>query len=70
MSCPHYSREENDCLLAQEPLQDAEEPTLPPADELPSRDRCLSPGGAYRDCPVFRRFLNELLPGGSYPAPP
>ena len=70
MSCPHYSREDNDCLLAQEPPQDAEETTALPADELASRAWCLSPGRAYRDCLVFRRFRNELMPGSSYPAAP
>jgi len=60
MSCPHYSRENSDCLLLREsPRYDEERPEVL-ADGLVARGRCLDPGRSYRHCPVFRRHLAEL----------
>jgi hypothetical protein len=62
MACPHYTRENNDCLLLQEPPHDEEEGGTPAVDDPVTYERCLAPGKAYRDCPVFRRYLAELVP--------
>jgi hypothetical protein len=60
--CPHYSRDNNDCLLLQEPLRDDEEGGSTPADEPLNWEWCLAQDKGYRKCPVFRRYLADLLP--------
>lgn len=62
MPCPHYSLENNDCLLLQEAPRDDEEGSLAPADDPVPRDWCLVPERSYRNCPLYRRYLAELLP--------
>jgi hypothetical protein len=61
MPCPHYLRENSDCLLLREPPPDEEERADAAPDDPVARDLCLSPGSQYRDCPVFRRYLADLL---------
>jgi len=61
MACPHFSRRENDCALAEELPKDDEELTETPADEPTNRAWCMGEGDGYRNCPVFRRFMAELL---------
>ena len=62
MPCPHYSRENNDCALLQEAPQDDEESTPAPPEDHMLRDWCVVSEQAYRNCPVYRRYLAELLP--------
>jgi len=62
MACPQYSRDHNDCVLLEEPPRDEEERSASPAEEAPRRDWCLVPDKSYRNCPVYRRYLAELIP--------
>jgi hypothetical protein len=62
VACPHYARENNDCLLLQEAPPDEEERGAAPPDEPPASEFCLAAGQAYRNCPVFRRYLADLAP--------
>ena len=62
MPCPHYSSEDSDCVLLQETPRDDEESVLAPAEDSVPRDWCLVPDQGYRKCPVYRRYLAELLP--------
>jgi len=59
--CPHLSRESGECLLLEDAPENEEELLEAPLDDPVNREWCLSPGTAYRECPLFRRFLLELL---------
>jgi len=59
--CPHLSRESGECLLVEDVPEDEEGLAETPLEEPVKREWCLSPGKAYRECPVFRKFLLELL---------
>lgn len=61
MPCPHFSCVTGECVLQQEHEAD-DDPREAPVEEPTSRDWCLSPVKGYRDCPIFERFLSELLP--------
>ena len=61
MPCPHYSRENNDCVLLQELPRDDEEGVDSPVDDVVIRDLCLAQT-AYRSCPAFKRFLADVAP--------
>lgn len=62
MACPHYSRDSGECALLEDVAEDEEEGGGAPVEEPVSREWCLSGDTAHRSCPVFRRFLAELLP--------
>jgi hypothetical protein len=59
MSCPFYSKTDNECaLLPVAPLEDDDQPEQ---DEPEAIDRtlCLDPHGGFRNCPIFRRRTIE-----------
>jgi hypothetical protein len=60
--CPHFSSESGDCLLMQEPEEQDEDLVEIPNDDPVDREWCLASNRTYRNCPVYRRFLAELLP--------
>jgi hypothetical protein len=62
MPCPHLSRASGDCLLQQDPESETDEGREPVVTEAVSRDWCLGSRPQYRDCPLFRRFIAELVP--------
>jgi len=62
MPCPHFSRENSDCLLLHEAPEPHEEHADAAPDEPMAREWCLSPDQSYRNCPVLQRYLSELLP--------
>ena len=62
MPCPHFSREDNDCLLLQEAPEPDEDHADAAPDEPVEREWCLAPDESYRNCPVFQRYLPEVLP--------
>jgi hypothetical protein len=61
MACPHFSRLDNDCALADDQPKDDEEVVEAPAEDLTNRAWCVGEGDGYRNCPVFQRFVAELL---------
>ncbi len=61
MPCPHFSYLIGECVLQQE-REDEEDPREARVEEPTTRDWCLSPVKGYRNCPLFKRFLTELLP--------
>jgi hypothetical protein len=63
MPCPHLSRVNGDCLLQQDPGSDTDDGREPVVTtESVAREWCLGTREGYRDCPVLRRFLTELVP--------
>ena len=48
MPCPHYSRENSECALMDNAPEDEE-------------DSAEAAGNGYRSCPIYRKFLAELL---------
>ncbi len=61
MPCPHYSNDNGDCLLRHDDEQDEERREVSVEDPV-TREWCLGPEKAYRQCPMYRRFLAELIP--------
>lgn len=61
MACPHFSRANGDCLLLQEPEEEDDDRVEPAPEEPIRREWCLSSDRSYRNCPVYRRFVAELL---------
>lgn len=61
MPCPHLSNDSGECLLRQDDGEEEDRRELPVADRV-NREWCLSSQMGYRQCPVFQRFLAELLP--------
>lgn len=61
MACPHFSREDNDCLLLQDRPADEAELGEVVVEEPPNPSWCAGEGDGYRNCPIYRRFLAELL---------
>ena len=61
MPCPHFSRQDNDCSLADEQPGDDEELTETPPEEPANRSWCVGEGDGYRNCPLFQRFIADLL---------
>ena len=61
MPCPHFSIDAGECLLSEEP-DDEETRGEVVLDESVRRDLCLGSDKVYRGCPVFRRYLGDLLP--------
>jgi hypothetical protein len=61
MACPHYSLDSGECALLENTPEDEEERGEAPLDEPVRREWCLSGNDAHRSCPIFRRFLAELL---------
>jgi len=59
--CPHYSRENGECVLMDNAPEDDEESAEAPLEGPVSGEWCLSAQGDYRSCPIYRRFLAELL---------
>jgi hypothetical protein len=59
--CPHFSTDAGECLL-QEDTEDEEDRGEVVLDDAVRRDLCLSSDRAYANCPVFRRYLGDLLP--------
>jgi len=49
-------------VLLEEAPADEEERGEFPVEESIDREWCLGAGEAYRSCPVFRRFVADLLP--------
>lgn len=61
MPCPHFSKETGECVLLEEAEDDDDRPEVQ-LDEPVDRSWCLGSDEGYRNCPVFRRFLGDLLP--------
>ena len=61
MPCPHFSNVSGECLLEHEHAEgdDGREAV---ADDPVDREWCFRGEKGYRRCPVFQRFLTELLP--------
>ena len=62
MPCPHLARDSGECVLLEDAPADEEERGEFPVEEPIDREWCLGAGEAYRSCPVFRRFIADLLP--------
>ena len=62
MPCPHLARDSGECVLLEETLADEDERGEFPVEESVDRELCLGAGEAYRSCPIFRRFIADLLP--------
>jgi hypothetical protein len=62
MPCPHFSAANAECLLQQDPDSEGDETHLPVVTDSVDPDWCLGPGRGYRECPVFKRFLSEIVP--------
>jgi len=62
MPCPHFCRRDNDCMLAEELPKDDDEQSEVPLDEPVNRAWCTGEGELYRNCPVLRRYLADLVP--------
>ena len=61
MPCPHFSTDAGECLIQDNP-EDEEERGEIVLDETVRSDWCLSTDRGHRNCPVFRRYLGDLLP--------
>ena len=61
MACPHFQRESGDCLLLDEMSEGDEDGTEMRVEEPLSREWCLSSGKLYRNCPLYRKFVSELM---------
>jgi len=61
MPCPHFSNVSGECVLQQDREQDDDE-REPPVVENVSTDWCLSSNQGYRNCPLYQRFLAEIIP--------
>ena len=62
MPCPHLSAASGDCLLQQDQDPETEDGREPVVTDPVDRELCLGFGDHRRDCPIFRRFLAELVP--------
>jgi len=60
--CPHFSPESGECRLLDEVSDDDESSGEIRVEEPVSREWCLSSGELYRNCPVYHRFVSELMP--------
>jgi len=60
--CPHFSHDSGDCHLLEDVPEDEEERAEGALDDPVNRDWCLSGADGYRNCPIYRKFLAELLP--------
>lgn len=61
MPCPHFSNLTGECVLQQERVEE-DDPRELRVEDPTSRDWCLSATKDYQNCPLFKRFLLELLP--------
>lgn len=61
MPCPHYSRENSECALMDNAPEDEEDSAEAPVEEPVNGEWCLAAGNGYRSCPIYRKFLAELL---------
>ncbi len=61
MACPHYSVRDNECLLAQDQPEDEEQPLEAPAEEPVNLSWCLGEGDGFRNCPLFRKFVADIM---------
>jgi len=61
VSCPHYSTETGECVLLEETEEDEDRAEVP-VDDPVNPNWCLGSDKGYRNCPIFRRFLGDLLP--------
>jgi hypothetical protein len=59
--CPHFSNASGECLLEHE-QPEGDDGREAPVDDPVDRQWCLSDEKGYRRCPVFQRFVAELLP--------
>ena len=62
MPCPHISKANGDCLLQQDPVSEVDDAREPPVVDQVDREWCLGSPTQYRECPLFRRFIAELVP--------
>lgn len=63
MACPHFSRQDSECLLKKdEDLVDDEVGGQVEPDDAMDLAFCLAPDPRYRACPVYRGVMVELLP--------
>jgi len=62
MPCPHFSIRDNDCTLADEQPNDDDESGAVPREEGVNRAWCTGRDGSHRNCPIFRRFADDLFP--------
>jgi hypothetical protein len=63
MACPHFSRQDSECLLRKDQdLVDEEMGGQVEPDEVVDLTLCLAPDPRYRACPVYRSVMVELLP--------
>ncbi len=62
MPCPHLARDSGECVLLEDAPEDEEERVEFPVEELIDRDWRLGAGEAYRSCPIFCRFIADMLP--------
>ncbi|MFB3882418.1 MAG: hypothetical protein ACE149_14215 [Armatimonadota bacterium] len=61
MPCPHLSRMNGDCSLQQDQDSLGDDEREPVLSEPVDRDWCLGAGERYRECPLFKRFIAELV---------
>ena len=61
MPCPHFSSANGECLLEHENAE-GDDDREAAVDDPVDREWCFGGEKAYRRCPVFQRFLAELLP--------
>jgi hypothetical protein len=59
--CPHFSNQSGECLLRDDQEEDDDLREVSVEDPV-DREWCLSSEKGYRQCPVYRRFLAELIP--------
>ena len=61
MPCPHLLGASGDCLLQQEPDSETDDGRELAVTDAIDRNWCLGSRPQYRDCPLFRRFIAELV---------
>jgi hypothetical protein len=62
MPCPHFSGVNGECVLQQADREAEDDAREAQVEDPVERDWCLSADKGYRDCPVYRSFLAELVP--------
>jgi hypothetical protein len=58
--CPHFANASGECLLEHEEAESDDGREAPVVDHV-EREWCLSGEKGYRRCPIYQRFLAELI---------